>query len=211
MITNSRVKLCSNPECWEVNPSNMAQCKECGTSLINVRAVMREKIDLEISKKREKQIVITDTEAISEILTDRMVRICDCGHSNPVNLRLCEKCGDEISDVIPICKSMMEKNYYFEALDDEFRHNVINGIYIVGKEQLMQKEFVSEKHAEISFGANGLLIRDLKSTNGTYINNKEIKPFEWNLLHDGDELAFGGKEIDGKRQSNAAYFKVKVK
>lgn len=209
MNTNNRVKLCVNPNCWEVNPSNVAECMACGTSLINVKAILKEKIDDEILKKKEK------TEVISVDNEDAMVRICDCGHSNAANLRVCEKCGEVISDITPIPQSLVSKTFIFQTLDEAFSYKFRPDISIVGREHQMQeylldKSFVGRKHAEIRVVVNGLLIKALKSTNGTYVNNEKLNENEWYALNDGDEVAFGGKVIGGKRQNEAAYFKVRI-
>jgi len=47
---------------------------------------------------------------------------------------------------------------------------------------------ISQVHAEILKGESGVSIRDLKSTNGTYVNGRRI---ELTTLHDGDTIRFG--------------------
>jgi len=48
---------------------------------------------------------------------------------------------------------------------------------------------VSRDHAQILSQARGLVLRDLGSLNGTYVNRRRIDADE--LLHDGDELQIG--------------------
>lgn len=48
---------------------------------------------------------------------------------------------------------------------------------------------VSRDHAQILAGDRGLILRDLGSLNGTYVNRRRIEDDE--ILHDGDELQIG--------------------
>jgi hypothetical protein len=48
---------------------------------------------------------------------------------------------------------------------------------------------VSRDHAQILTGDRGLILRDLGSLNGTYVNRRRIEGDE--VLHDGDELQVG--------------------
>ncbi len=48
---------------------------------------------------------------------------------------------------------------------------------------------VSRDHAQILAGDRGLILRDLGSLNGTYVNRRRIEDDE--VLHDGDELQVG--------------------
>lgn len=47
---------------------------------------------------------------------------------------------------------------------------------------------LSRKHAELELTDDGLLIRDLGSVNGTFVNGEKVDEVS---LHDGDVLAFG--------------------
>ncbi len=54
---------------------------------------------------------------------------------------------------------------------------------------------VSRQHAQLVFHHDTLSIMDLSSTNGTYINNKHLKPYQAYLLTDGDEICLGGLRL----------------
>ena len=51
----------------------------------------------------------------------------------------------------------------------------------------------------------------IQCTNRTFINNKPIAGSEPTALSDGDEIGLGGMEINGVRQSQAAYFTFNTK
>ena len=48
---------------------------------------------------------------------------------------------------------------------------------------------VSRDHAQLVATTEGVVLRDLGSLNGTYVNRRRIEDDE--LLHDGDELQIG--------------------
>ena len=50
---------------------------------------------------------------------------------------------------------------------------------------------VSRRHAEISYARGQYLLRDLKSTNGTFVNNQRLGPEEIRPLKNGDNVRFG--------------------
>lgn len=50
---------------------------------------------------------------------------------------------------------------------------------------------VSRKHAQIISEKNQVFIRDLKSTNGTYVNFKPVSDTEQRILIDGDKILIG--------------------
>jgi pSer/pThr/pTyr-binding forkhead associated (FHA) protein len=54
---------------------------------------------------------------------------------------------------------------------------------------------VSRDHAQISLLEDGFYIRDLGSTNGTYINGVKLSPFEASKICSGDSLTFGKLEF----------------
>lgn len=55
-------------------------------------------------------------------------------------------------------------------------------------EVILPDREVSGTHAELSRTPKGFVLRDLGSTNGTFLNGQQIKE---ELLHNGDELAIG--------------------
>jgi hypothetical protein len=71
-------------------------------------------------------------------------------------------------------------------------------------------EFViSRKHAKISKRWGGIVIRDLESKNGTFINNRRIVE---EFLHDGDRIAMGTIVLmfRNPQEINLAQFSQKI-
>jgi len=54
---------------------------------------------------------------------------------------------------------------------------------------------VSRQHAALRRSGDNLFIIDLDSTNGTYLNNDRLIPYQPRMLHDGDVLRFGLFEV----------------
>lgn len=73
-------------------------------------------------------------------------------------------------------------------------------IWIIGRQngdcdfQINQSN-VSRKHAEIRLvGSNGLSVRDLSSTNGTYLNGRKLST-AWSHLNEGDRISIGSAKL----------------
>lgn len=54
---------------------------------------------------------------------------------------------------------------------------------------------VSRVHAMLAPDANGLVVKDLKSTNGTFLNGRQLKPNQSYVLHSGDYIKFGNLKL----------------
>jgi len=70
-----------------------------------------------------------------------------------------------------------------------------------GLELVLSAESVSKTHAEIYWADDGLHLRDLESTNGTFLNRQAIKDA---ALHEGDILHFADFEFRLAQQVEAS-------
>ena len=68
-----------------------------------------------------------------------------------------------------------------------------------GAEFIVNAELVSRLHCQLSATAGSLRVKDLGSTNGTFVNGKRVAASE---LLDGDRLAVGRVELIVSRQTN---------
>lgn len=50
---------------------------------------------------------------------------------------------------------------------------------------------VSRQHAAIELTKDSLTLTDLESRNGTYLNRKQLTPYDINILRSGDEIRLG--------------------
>lgn len=55
---------------------------------------------------------------------------------------------------------------------------------------------VSRNHARISYQSNSVMLEDLGSANGTYLNNKRLVPYSPEILQSNDQIRLGALPID---------------
>ena len=68
-----------------------------------------------------------------------------------------------------------------------------------GAEFMVDAALVSRLHCQLSATGDTLHVKDLGSTNGTFVNGKRITSAE---LQDGDRLAVGRVELTVSRKTN---------
>ncbi|MFN4317815.1 FHA domain-containing protein [Acinetobacter parvus] len=83
-----------------------------------------------------------------------------------------------------------------QAITGEFTGQEINveRDMLVGRHQdaeiLLQSTDISRKHAALLFRNDHIWVKDLKSTNGTFVNGERVEQEQEIELHDGDMLQF---------------------
>lgn len=206
-----KYKVC--PSCGEHNRPTSLECRKCETDLTGVRVVDSQTEQREIQQIDNENTGVTNLENTSVSL----VRVCEeCGAENVPQARKCKQCGEDISDILPISSSQaFEKPVAFKltTVDGEYSAVMDKSLSIVGreadlKEYLGSKIFVSRQHVEFTIVAGKIFVRNLSSTNKTFVNNVEISNDSPTALNFGDEVGIGGKVISGSRQEHAAYFIV---
>ena len=203
----TKYKIC--PSCHAKNPPILLECMNCEADLTRVKIT-----DEETEKMLEENAVAIS--APSEKVT--MVRVCDCGEKNPANARKCRACGEDISDITPTPDTKSEEettampSFVLSSLDGQYAYKISGEETVIGRENTMReylasKSYVSRTHAKLTLENGTLFVENLSGTNYTYVNSKRISAKT--KLEDGDELGLGGTSINGKRQSEAAYFLVR--
>ena len=215
-----RYKIC--PNCKKKNLPSSVECDNCGYDLMGISAVDPEEEQRKVLEQKEQQTARKNsTELCGEQSTDsdskfisELVRVCpSCGKINPPQARKCQKCHEDISDILPSPQKNDRKHHYcFEQLGTDYIYTIPCGTLIIGRENemsdaLRNKSYVSRVHAKLTVDDGKLYIENLSTTNYTYVNNKRI-PEGRVELKPGDEVGLGGALINGKRQNNAAYFLV---
>ena len=205
-----RYKIC--PICGTKNPPTMIECINCETDLTGVSiGESAKEFDIETVSKQEADSMQSSTV--------KMVRVCECGAKNLVSARKCLKCGEDISDIIPVQDTESDNqeklHYIFSSLDGDYAYELSTNLTIIGRENEMKdylasKAFVSRKHAELLIEVDKLWIKNYSNTNHTFVNDVMIKDNEYVELHDGDIIGLGGKNVNGSLQDQAAYFLVRI-
>ena len=203
-----KYKIC--PLCHSKNEPTLLECLYCEADLTRVKIT-----DEEAEKMLEENTAATP--APSDKVT--MVRVCDCGTKNPANARKCQACGEDISDITPMPDETPENatsatpTYVLSSLDGQYVYKISANETVIGREHtmgdyLVAKRYVSRTHAKLTIEGGAVYIENLSGTNFTYVNNKKI--VAKTELKNGDELGLGGTNINGKCQSEAAYFLVRI-
>lgn len=208
-----KYKVC--PSCGEHNRPTSLECRKCETDLTSVRVV-----DSEMEQREQAKAINEHSEDTAPALTaGALVRVCEeCGAENPPQARKCKQCGEDISDILPTPSvGVQEKPFAFKltAVDGDYSAVIDKPLSIVGREAdlkdyLGTKMYVSRQHAEFTIVAGKVFVKNLSSTNKSFVNNTEISNTEPTALNFGDEIGLGGKVISGTRQENAAYFIVQA-
>lgn len=197
-----KYKIC--PSCHEKNEPTLLECIYCEADLTRV------KITDEESERMQ------ENNSIAEQQTAELVRLCECGAKNPPNARKCSSCGEDISDITPTpntAEKPAETAFVLSSTDGQYAYKMTSDEIIIGRENIMcdylsVKSYVSRSHARLSIINGELFIENMSNTNFTYVNNQKIT--EKTRLNDGDEIGLGGTNINGKSQSMAAYFLVRI-
>ena len=203
----SLCKVC--PACGEHNDPRSMECVECSYDLMSTPVTDPE---IEASYQGEEQSQKSDTQQGTQ--TD-LVRICTCGAVNPPQMRKCQECQEDISDILPMPRPITQEGKF--VLEEYNTHSVFPvpcGTTVIGRESSMRdalcgKSYVSRIHAKLVVENGKLFIENLSRTNYTYVNNEKI-PEGRVEVKAGDELGLGGIAVNGNRQEQAAYFLVGV-
>lgn len=206
-----KYKVC--PSCGEHNRPTSLECRKCETDLTGVRVVDSE-IEQHEAEKAASETLVTPGENAPE---GALVRVCEeCGAENAPQARKCKQCGEDISDILPTLSTGTQGKpfaYMLTTIDGSYSTLIDKPVCIVGREAdlkdyLGNKMYVSRQHAEFTIVAGKVFVKNLSSTNKTFVNNMEIPNDEPTALNFGDEIGLGGKVVSDTRQDNAAYFVV---
>lgn len=193
-----RYKIC--PNCKTQNEPDSIECIECEEDLTSVKISTKEAVESNDITHIESNV--------------QMCKVCSCGEKNPPNARKCTKCSADLT-FVPITKDDNAKTtkFFLQSVDGKYTLQLTEGISVIGRENLMseyllEKSYVSRKHAEIEIIDKLVKITNF-GINYTFVNNENIggKTVE---LQNGDSLSFGGKETNGKKDVEAAYFVLRV-
>lgn len=198
-----KYKIC--PSCNTKNEPTLLECLNCEADLTRVKVT-----DEETEKMIEENAATQSQEPV------KLVRVCECGTHNPSNARKCSSCKEDISDITPIPETdedNCKKTFVLSSLDGQYAYKITADEITVGRENVMSdyllaKSYVSRSHARFVVENEDLYIDNLSGTNFTYINNKKI--IGKVKLENGDEIGLGGTNFNGKYQSEAAYFIVRI-
>ncbi len=142
------------------------------------------------------------------------VRICPkCQTQNKDTAFICHKCATDISNIPPstIKKPKITRGFVTTPKKPAVVQKLVDvnnrtlfifntdktPVIVVGREHELSEYFggcsyTSRKHAEITCYGTRMSIKDLGSTNGTFVNNKKIEPMVQKMLENHDRISLGG-------------------
>ena len=223
----AKYRIC--PNCGAKNRPSLLSCEKCGSDSLEYERILDDSIKPKEETTSDGSTTVDEENAVGSTAV-RMVRICDCGTHNPVNVRKCTNCGEDISYITPVNELEQSEEhltqednneqgignrFILSSLDGEYAFEINENITTIGRECAMSqylttKKYVSRRHAELLQENEKLYIKNLSSTNYTYINNEKVEDQKYSELKDGDELGLGGKVVNNESQADAAYFMVMI-
>lgn len=112
-------------------------------------------------------------------------KICkSCGGINEIDEKRCKYCGNSLFIV-------KQDKYYLEG--SEKRITITNDLFIERKD--FESQYISNKHAYLFVRNDKLFVRDLNSTNGTFINDEKIDSLTDHELVYDDKIVFADLEF----------------
>lgn len=169
------VKLCPVEGCGHENDETSLNCKKCDADLTNVSAIDTDSIQpLDTAKSDQENNV-------------------ECPHTRLSPQNRCLECGEV---VIPTSSASVRWIAHFpwgEEID-------INSTLWIGRimptaielAERLEREYpnISRNHAELYVRDNRLYIRDLRSTNGTFLNNNRLSPMKEEEIPENATIRF---------------------
>ena len=147
------------------------------------------------------------------------VKICEnCGHRNPINVMECEQCGLDLTFAYPqmVDDSIEETcpevdqgtGVVLEYASDPSFKIIVTKEMSVGRDCdalsdiMNSSNYTSRVHAKLRIKDSKLQVMDA-STNGTYLNNVQLRKLEWVDVNIGDSIKFADLEFIVKDVCNA--------
>ena len=117
-----------------------------------------------------------------------------CGTHNARPYKFCVSCGAPLAGTYSLVSSSRSGLFALARLlpDGRAEHTSLGGQLIIGRDgadvTIADDRFLSARHAEVAEAGGRFVLRDLRSTNGTYVRIRgevELRP--------GDCLMIGGQ------------------
>lgn len=90
----------------------------------------------------------------------------------------------------------MQQNRYYIKYSDKILELKAKKNYLIGRKETsdipITDNFASREHALLSWNGNGFVLLDLKSTNGTYLNEEKVVEKE---LNNNDIIRIGEESL----------------
>ena len=177
------------PHCGEPNRPGVLICETCSASLVELNT------DLKATTRIEPPSYLTRGRS-SRLLETLDVRpISDSTPRRRPTMRVANQVAFETNMRLRIEINGYRNPIEFQVSDTEIvlgrRDGTSSPVDIDFAPYSAHQKGVSRHHAVIVRQGQNLILWDLGSSNGTYLNGARISPHQHHLLRDGDELSLG--------------------
>ncbi len=181
------IKRC--PTCGYLNPADEWFCKNpglrCGASLAHVDAVPA---DAPVDTP-------TDAGAAGPGAASEAAIVCpdpECGQANPPGTDRCQYCGTPLTRPAATASAGIGLRFPWgvEPLGGRLRIGRNPSFSLLARRLHPRHDNVSNRHAELWLEAGRILLVDLGSSNGTFVNDRRIGQNAPVEVHPGDRLRF---------------------
>lgn len=179
------IRPCSNPNCTDFVFSRDTQCPKCGHPIGNSNQAPSAE----------------DTNAPTSAEMPRDVLICpECHAENPLNASQCSMCDAPLHNTATAKSGAMVLNFHNLRTERVVQLSLpANGTIMIGREGLLSGQFpadgsqsnVSRVHMSLLQRDGRVYIRDERSTNGTYVNYREVTPGRELPIESGSVIELG--------------------
>jgi pSer/pThr/pTyr-binding forkhead associated (FHA) protein len=186
----ARVKKC--PVCGTNNKPNAPFCKNDRVSLQNISPTLEEEI-----KNDDEPMEAEAAEAILEELCPNPIcrqpilpERSDCVYCNTPLLNEQQNIPINHPSISTVTSLKLEINGKLFEVEKRIVFGRDESISPIASLVPQELDNISRRHAELWVDSDKAYVRDLNSTNGTFVNERKIPPDNNTLLHDGDSIRF---------------------
>ncbi|MFZ7133827.1 MAG: FHA domain-containing protein [Eubacteriales bacterium] len=109
-----------------------------------------------------------------------------------LDIRSMKGYGKKIGERYPYLKLINRREKFNFKVNESYLLEKDKGIGRSGKNEIViQDPYLSGKHAMFYWEKDVCMLKDLNSTNGTFVNDEEIEEDEIVILEDGDHIHLG--------------------
>lgn len=174
------------PFCHAKHVANTIFCDECGQFLIEGKATSTEKFaSLEADPNPTKWRDPFDTARVTVAVSEEIALKHGEAGTNPI---ICLRIGPKKRE---FC-FQLDRPIHLGRLDPS--KDIFPDIDL--SKDNRKTKVVSRRHARLFVQDNSVMIEDLDSLNGTYLNGERLPPFLSVTLNDGDCLKLGGLRVE---------------
>lgn len=184
------------PICSTALAAGAKFCSQCGRELVQDKETDSEQVTAPVKKTSSDDASIQKDEQdvslkpVQSPESTQKSSMCTCGQSLPAEAQFCYRCGNSIdlkvSQYMILCRGKDNKDTVMHITEQELR---------IGKSAdcdlaIPDDDYISRQHACLVKSNGSILLKDLNSSNGTFLRVQKTI-----ILEPGDEFLVGTRLI----------------